>query len=326
MDPVLSIRSLRSYYRDQNRTVKAVDGVDLAVRPGTVLSIVGESGCGKTTLALSILKLLPGNGYIPEGRIDFEGADLLKLDGEALRTVRGRRIAMIFQDPVSGLNPVLPIGQQVAEIIHTHLDVPRKEAQQMTVEALRAQGLAQPDRIAASYPFNLSGGMCQRVMIAMATVLKPALIIADEPTSALDVTMQAAILQELDDLRERTGTAILLIAHDLGVVANIADEVAVMYAGRIVEHGSTMDVYSRPQHPYTAALMAARPRLDDPGRELLAIRGAPPDLAAMPSECAYLPRCAKAVTICRTDPWPSLRELRPAHAAACYNPMFHNEG
>ena len=324
--PVLNITGLRSYYRDQHRTVKAVDGVDLAIGAGTVLSIVGESGCGKTTLALSILKLLPGNGFAAGGRIDFEGTDLMALEGENLRAVRGRRIAMIFQDPVSGLNPVLPIGQQVAEIIRTHLDVTKRDAEHMTVEALRAQGLAQPDRIAASYPFNLSGGMCQRVMIAMATVLKPALIIADEPTSALDVTMQAAILQELDDLRDRTGTAILLITHDLGVVANIADEVAVMYAGRVVERGSTIDVYSRPQHPYTAALLAARPRLDDPGRELLAIKGAPPDLAAMPAECAYLPRCAKAVTVCRTDPWPPLRELRPAHAAACYNPMFHNEG
>jgi oligopeptide/dipeptide ABC transporter ATP-binding protein len=326
MDPVLRISALRAYYRDQNRTVKAVDGVDLDISPGKVLSIVGESGCGKTTLALSILKLLPGNGYIAGGRVDFEDDDLLSLDGEALRTIRGRRIAMIFQDPVSGLNPVLPIGQQVAEIIHTHLDVPKKEAQTMTVAALRAQGLAQPVRIAESYPFNLSGGMCQRVMIAMATVLKPALIIADEPTSALDVTMQAAILQELDDLRERTGMAILLITHDLGVVANIADEVAVMYAGRIVEQGSTHAVFRRPQHPYTAALLAARPRLDDPGRRLVSIKGAPPDLAMLSAECAYLPRCAKAVNVCRTDPWPPLRELQPAHAAACYNPVFHPDG
>jgi peptide/nickel transport system ATP-binding protein/oligopeptide transport system ATP-binding protein len=325
MDPVLSIRGLRTYYRDQARTVKAVDGVDLDVRPGTVLSIVGESGCGKTTLALSILKLLPGNGFIPEGRVEFEGHDLLALHGEALRTVRGRRIAMIFQDPVSGLNPVISIGTQVAEIIHTHLDVPKQDAQRMTVDALRSQGLPNPENIAASYPYNLSGGMCQRVMIAMATVLKPAVIVADEPTSALDVTMQAAILHELDELRQRTGTAILLITHDLGVVATIADEVAVMYAGRIVEHGATFEVYKRPQHPYTAALLAARPRLDDPGRKLTPIKGAPPDLAALPPECAYLPRCVKAVNACRTDPWPALRELQPAHVAACYNPVFHPE-
>jgi oligopeptide/dipeptide ABC transporter ATP-binding protein len=323
METILQFEGLRTYYRDQGRIVKAVDGVDLEVHAGRVLSIVGESGCGKTTLALSVLRLLPGNGYVAAGRIDFEGADLLSLGGEALRNVRGRRIAMIFQDPVSGLNPVLPIGQQVSEIIQTHLDVPKKDAQRMTLDALRAQGLAQPERIAESFPFNLSGGMCQRVMIAIATVLKPAVIIADEPTSALDVTMQAAILQELDDLRERTGTAILLITHDLGVVANIADDVAVMYAGRIVERGAAIEVYRRPQHPYTAALLAARPRLDDPGRKLVSIKGAPPDLADMPGECAFLPRCAKAVNICRTDPWPELRELRPAHAAACYNPMFH---
>ena len=191
------------------------------------------------------------------------------------------------------------------------------------LDALRAQGLSEPKRVAGSFPFQLSGGMCQRVMIAIATVMRPAVIIADEPTSALDVTVQAAILHELQELRDSLGAGIILITHDLGVVAQVADEVAVMYAGRIVEHGATVDVYARPQHPYTAALLAARPRLDDPGRRIQPIRGAPPDLSRLTGECAFLPRCTKVVNACRNDAWPPLRETAPAHAAACFNPMFH---
>jgi oligopeptide/dipeptide ABC transporter ATP-binding protein len=325
MDELLRIEGLEVAYRDGDRRVHAVGGVDLALAPGRVLAIVGESGSGKTTLALSVLNLLPSNARIGRGRVVFEGQDLLALKGEALRAVRGRRISMIFQDPVSGLNPVNSIGSQVAEIIQTHLSVSKKDARRMTLEALGAQGLTPAQRVAESFPFHLSGGMCQRVMIAIATVLRPSLIIADEPTSALDVTMQAAILQELDDLRQRTGTAILLITHDLGVVASMADEVAVMYAGRIVEHGQTAAVYARPQHPYTAALLAARPRLDDPGRVLTTIKGTPPDLAALTGECAFLPRCTKAVSACRTEAWPPLRDLAESQRAACFNPMFYAE-
>jgi oligopeptide/dipeptide ABC transporter ATP-binding protein len=323
MAAVLEVQDLRAYYHERDRTVKAVDGVSLALQSGRVLCIVGESGCGKTTLALAILGLLPQNGRVPSGRVLFDGHDLLTLSGDALRGIRGRRISMIFQDPVSGLNPVLPIGDQVAEIIRTHLRATKKEARCMALDALAAQRIPAPERVAASYPFQLSGGACQRVMIAIATVLQPAVIIADEPTSSLDVTMQAAILQELDDLRAATGMALLLITHDLGVVASIADEVAVMYAGRIVEHGPATGVFNRPQHPYTAALMAARPRLDDPGRALAQIRGASPDLGALTGSCAFLPRCTKALSQCRDDPWPELREQAPAHAAACYNPVYY---
>jgi len=325
MDAVLEISDLRAYYHERDRTVKAVDGVDLALTTGRVLCIVGESGCGKTTLALALLGLLPQNGRVASGRALFEDRDLLTLSGNDLRTVRGRRISMIFQDPVSGLNPVLAIGAQVGEIIRTHLSVSKQDARRMTLQALRAQGLPEPERIASAYPFQLSGGMCQRVMIAIATVLEPAVIIADEPTSSLDVTMQAAILHELDDLRRRTGMALLLITHDLGVVAGIADEVAVMYAGRIVEYGSTADVYGRPQHPYTAALMAARPRLDEPDRRLTQIRGAAPDLATLTGECAFVPRCPKALNQCRSDPWPELQERAPSHSTACYNPVYYAE-
>jgi oligopeptide/dipeptide ABC transporter ATP-binding protein len=230
---------------------------------------------------------------------------------------------MIFQDPVSGLNPVLTIGAQVEEIIRTHLTVSKRESRAMTVAALRRQGLSEPERLMGSYPFQLSGGMCQRVMIAIATVLNPRVIIADEPTSALDVTVQAGILQELDDLKRTLRAAIMLITHDLGVVAMMADEVAVMYAGRIVEHGTAEQVYARPAHPYTAALLAARPRLDADRQSLQAIRGTPPDLAQLTGECAFLPRCGKAVNACREQPWPPLTAA--SHAVACFNPMFHAE-
>jgi oligopeptide/dipeptide ABC transporter ATP-binding protein len=219
----------------------------------------------------------------------------------------------------------MPIGEQVAEMVQTHLSVSRRESKAITIDALARQGLPQPERVARSYPFQLSGGMCQRVMIAIATVLRPRLIIADEPTSALDVTVQAAILRELDDLKTDLNASILLITHDLGVVAQMADDVAVMYAGRIVEQGAAHAIYARPRHPYTAALMAARPRLDDPGRPLQAIRGTPPDLGELSGECAFLPRCTKAVSACRTNPWPALSEIAPGHRAACFNPMFQPE-
>lgn len=322
MEPVLDVRDLRVSYREPERTVRAVGGVDLALTAGRVAAVVGESGCGKTTLALSVLGLLPANATIESGSVCFESHDLLRAEPAVLRRVRGRRISMIFQDPVTGLNPVLSIGAQVAEIVQTHLRVSKKEARTMTLDALRAQGLPQPERVAESFPFHLSGGMCQRVMIAMATVLEPAVIIADEPTSALDVTMQAAILHELDTLRRKSAAAIMLITHDLGVVASLADDVSVMYAGRIVERGLAETVFARPQHPYTAALMAARPRLDDPHRRLVQIKGAPPDLSTLTGECAFLPRCTKGVNACRAEPWPALSE-RGSHAVACFNPVYH---
>jgi oligopeptide/dipeptide ABC transporter ATP-binding protein len=325
MDEILRVEDLRVSYRERDRTVRAVDGVGLALKRGATLAIVGESGCGKTTIALSVLNLVPHPGQIESGRVVYGDRDLLAMRGEELRRLRGRAISMIFQDPISGLNPVMTVGRQVEEIVRTHLDTSKHEARRIMLDALRAQRLSEPERIAGSFPFQLSGGMCQRVMIAIATVMRPSVIIADEPTSALDVTVQAAILQELQDLRDALGAGIILITHDLGVVAQVADEVAVMYAGRIVEHGRTTDVYARPQHPYTAGLLAARPRLDHPGRRIQPIRGAPPDLSNLTGECAFLPRCSKAVNTCRNDAWPALRETAPAHAAACYNPMFHAE-
>jgi oligopeptide/dipeptide ABC transporter ATP-binding protein len=325
MDEILRIEDLRVAYHDRDRTVRAVDGVSLSLHGGETLAIVGESGCGKTTAALSILGLISEPGRIESGRVIFEGRDLLTLPRAELRAVRGRSISMIFQDPVSGLNPVMSIGAQVAEILHAHLDISGKEAKLAALDALRRQGLAQPERVAASLPYQLSGGMCQRVMIAIATLMRPSIIIADEPTSALDVTVQAAVLRELDDLKSALGASIILITHDLGVVAQMADQVAVMYAGRIVERGATAEIYARPRHPYTAALLAARPRLDDPGRSLEQIPGVPPDLSDLSGECTFVPRCRKALSVCRNEPAPALAEIEPAHDAACYNPVYQPE-
>jgi oligopeptide/dipeptide ABC transporter ATP-binding protein len=324
-DPILQIEDLHVAYHERGRAVRAADGVSLTIERGSTLALVGESGCGKTTVALAILNLLPFPGSIDSGRILLDGRDILSMQPDDLRRVRGEQISMIFQDPIAGLNPVLSIGSQVEEIIRTHRDLPKRESRALTIDALRRQGLPHPERLMEQFPFELSGGMCQRVMIAIATVLQPRVIVADEPTSALDVTVQAAILRELNDLKHDLGAAILLITHDLGVVAQMADEVAVMYAGRIVEQSLVQEIYARPAHPYMAALLAARPRLDGERRPLQPIRGAPPDLGELSGECAFLPRCTKAVSQCRTEPWPVLREITPSHTAACYNPVFHAE-
>jgi oligopeptide/dipeptide ABC transporter ATP-binding protein len=322
---ILRVEDLRVTYRDRARVIKAVDGVSFTLQEGRTLALVGESGCGKTSVALAILGLMPDAGSIDTGRVLFDGVDLRAMRSDDLRRVRGRQISMIFQDAASGLNPVLSIGSQVEEIVRAHLSLSKDESRAMTLNALRRQGIRDPEMIMEAYPFHLSGGMCQRVMIAIATVLHPRVIIADEPTSALDVTVQAGILRELDDLKRHLGASIILITHDLGVVAQMADDVAVMYAGRIVERADALDVYGRPSHPYTSALMQARPRLDgDPG-PLPTIRGTPPNLGALTGECAFLPRCAKAVSACRSEPWPALREVAPRHEAACFNPMFHAE-
>jgi oligopeptide/dipeptide ABC transporter ATP-binding protein len=325
MDEILRIDDLRVTYREPERTVRAVDGVTLSLARGSTLALVGESGCGKTTVALATLDLVPEPGRIESGRILYEGRDVLTMKGEELRSVRGRQISIIFQDPVSGLNPVLTVGAQVEEMVRTHLRVSRDESRRMTAHSLRLQGLADAERVMGAYPYQLSGGMCQRVMIALATILRPPVIIADEPTSALDVTVQAGVLRQLHELKESIGASILLITHDFGVVAQLADDVAIMYAGRIVERADVHEIFARPQHPYTAALLDARPRLDQPARPLQPVRGAPPDLAALDDGCAFLSRCNKAVTACRTQPWPPLAPLEGDHEVACYNPVFQPE-
>lgn len=321
-DIILRVEDLRTHYLKKDAVVKAVDGVGFDLRRGATLGLVGESGCGKTTVGLSVLNLVPYPGRIVDGRIFYGEDEVTAMSGEELRRLRGREISMIFQDPVAGLNPVLPIGVQVEETITNHLSLSKKEARRMTLDILRQMGLPHPEQLVQQYPFHLSGGMCQRVMIAIATVLDPQVIIADEPTASLDVTIQAAILGELSRLKSERELSIILITHDLGVVAQMADEVAVMYAGRIVESGQAREVFRRPRHPYTWALLSALPRLDGSQGPLRSIKGSPPDLGELPPECAFLPRCHKAVSACRQEPWPPLEELWPGHRAACFNPVY----
>jgi peptide/nickel transport system ATP-binding protein/oligopeptide transport system ATP-binding protein len=322
-DAILRVEELRAEFASPDGVVKAVNGVSLSLRRGGTLAITGESGAGKTSVGLCILNLLPHPGRIVSGRVELQGTNLLELGGEDIRRVRGREIAMVFQDPATGLNPVLSAGQQVEEIITTHLDVSKREAKRRSLEVLAQMGLPDPEQVATRYPFQLSGGMAQRVMIAIATALNPKVLILDEPTSALDVTVQAAILEDLRQLQRSHGTSILLITHDLGVVAQMADEVTVMYAGSVVESGDVHTVFERPRHPYTWSLLGSRPRWDrdEPGR-LTVIRGTPPNLAELTEECPFLPRCPKATNVCRTEPAPSLDEMEAGHLAACYNPVY----
>jgi peptide/nickel transport system ATP-binding protein len=321
---ILEIRDLRTYYYDKKVVLKAVDGVNLNLERGEVLGIVGESGCGKSTLGMSILNLVPHPGSIESGEVIFEGKNLLKMSNKELRNIRGRKISMIFQDAVAGLNPVLTIGQQVEEIIEIHTGASQREARRKAIELMTTMGLSDAARVAERFPFQLSGGMAQRVMIAIATALEPDILIADEPTSALDMTVQAQILQELRRLQNR-GVSIILITHDLGVIAQMADRVAVMYAGRIAEEGSVDTIFKKPRHPYTWGLLESLPRLNDQGRRLRQIGGRPPDLSKLPPQCAFVPRCPKVVNECRTLDSPPLERVEPGHYVACYNPMYHPE-
>jgi len=322
-EPVLRVDGLSVRYRTREGPVHAAQDVSFDLHRGQVLALVGESGCGKTTAAMAVLRLLPQEAEVLSGHVGFEGKDLLSLDDKTLRTIRGRRIATIFQDPIAGLNPVISIGDQVAETLMSHLGLKKKEARQRAVGILSGVGLSDPERVAKSYPFQLSGGMCQRVMIGMATALDPEIIIADEPTSALDVTVQAQILHQLDVLREKKGTAILLITHNFGVVAQVADEVAVMYGGHIIEQGTATQMLGEPLHPYTHALLGTLPRLDNAGRDLSAIPGKPPELTQPAEHCAFIPRCSKVMNVCRNEPHPALGMWEHAtHPVACYNPIW----
>ncbi|MGI4978282.1 MAG: ABC transporter ATP-binding protein [Janthinobacterium lividum] len=298
--------------------VAAVDGVSLSLAAGRTLAVVGESGCGKSALALSVLRLLPPAGRVQAGRVLLDGEDLLALAPAALRAVRGRRVAMVFQEPMTSLNPMLRVGDQVAEALLAHPSGTRPRGQALrarVVAALADVRIADPGRCADAFPHQLSGGMRQRAMLAIALAGEPALLVADEPTTALDVTVQASILALLRARQRRTGMAILLVTHDLGVVAGMADTVAVMYAGRVVEHGPAAAVFSDPQHPYTLGLLACQPGLSRGGR-LPAIGGTVPAPGAMPQGCRFHPRCAFAADACRVED-PALRALGPGHEAAC---------
>jgi peptide/nickel transport system ATP-binding protein len=316
-EPLLAIEGLRTVFRSSAGDIAAVDGVSLEVARGRTLGIVGESGCGKSVLSLSVMRLVAHPGRIAAGRVLFEGRDLLSLSSAAMRGLRGRDIAMIFQEPMTSLNPVHSVGFQITEGIRAH--APRLSARELRargIEALRRVRIPAPERRFDEFPHQLSGGMRQRVMIAMALACAPKLLIADEPTTALDVTVQAQILDLLRELQAETGMAIILITHDLGVVAEMADEVAVMYAGRVVERAAASAVFEDPQHPYTLGLLGSIPRLDEERDRLLAIQGAVPPPFALPQGCRFHPRCPFAIEACRAAP-PPLREVAPAHLAAC---------
>ncbi len=316
--PLLSVRNLVTRFRTGHGTVTAVDHVSFDVGVGETLAIVGESGSGKSVTALSILRLIPDPpGMIEGGQILFDGRDLLKLSDAEIRSVRGNRIAMIFQEPMSSLNPALTVGMQVGEPINQHRRTPWAAALDQARNLLGLVRMSDPASRVGAYPHQFSGGMRQRAMIAMALACEPQLIIADEPTTALDVTVQAQILDLLKDLAARARSALILITHDLGVVARYADRVVVMYAGRVVESAPARELYARPRHPYTRGLMASVPRLDgDTGKRLVPIEGQPPNLAELPAGCAFAPRCQHATDACRQTR-PPLRDVGLQHQVAC---------
>ena len=316
---LLDVRDLRTQFATQEGIVKAVDGVSFHIDEGEVLGLVGESGCGKSVSALSLMRLIPDPpGRIVGGQAFFEGQDLLSLSESQMRQVRGSRISMIFQEPMTSLTPVLSIGRQLRESLELHLNMTKQQANQRAVELLEMVGIPNSARRINDYPHQLSGGQRQRVMIAIAMSCNPKLLIADEATTALDVTIQAQILELMKDLTEQIGTAVIIITHNLGVVARYANRVNVMYAGKIRETGRSDDIYENPKHPYTVGLLNSVPRLDVPAdRKLEPIRGDVPNLMALPAGCAFRDRCDWAVERCGLDE-PPLEEVYPGHGSACW--------
>jgi oligopeptide/dipeptide ABC transporter ATP-binding protein len=316
---LLEIENLKTQFFISSGTVMAVDGVSYTVEEGETVAVVGESGCGKSVTALSILRLIPWPpGKIVDGRINFDGRDLLTLKEEEMRQVRGRDIAMIFQEPMTSLNPVLSIGLQLTETMTTHMDITQEQANARAVELLGLVGISDPERRLAQFPHHLSGGMRQRVMIAMALSCEPKLIIADEPTTALDVTIQAQILELMKDLTRDLGVAMIIITHNLGVVARYADRVNVMYAGKIIERASAREIYHNPKHPYTLALLKSVPRMDRPRQAKLdPVEGQPPDLSTLDQGCAFRPRCRFAIDKC-AEKVPPLESVGDEHFSACW--------
>jgi oligopeptide/dipeptide ABC transporter ATP-binding protein len=317
---LVEVQNLQTHFLTRGGVVRAVDGVSWDIEEGETVALVGESGCGKSVTALSIMRLVaPPAGRIVGGRVLFKGRDLLTLSEDEMRRVRGREIGMIFQEPMTSLNPVLTIGRQLTEGLEIHLGMSSSDAHRRAVELLGMVGIPDPARRLTQYPHQFSGGMRQRMMIAMALACDPALILADEPTTALDVTIQAQILELMKDLSRRLGVAMLIITHNLGVVARYADRVNVMYAGRIIERGTARELYGRPRHPYTLGLLRSVPRLDEPRRARLApIQGQPPDLTRLPPGCAFAPRCAFRVERCGREV-PALTPVAgDGHVSACW--------
>lgn len=314
---LLEIKGLTTHFFTRAGVVKAVDNLDLRLQRGKVLGLVGESGCGKTVTALSILKLVPYPGKIVSGNIFFEGRDLLALQDHEMRAIRGARISMIFQEPMTALNPVFTVGNQIAEVLTTHLPLGKKEAMDSAVGLLQSVGIPSPEKRVHEYPHQLSGGMRQRVMIAMAIACRPSLILADEPTTALDVTIQAHILELLGRIQAEMGMAMILVTHDLGLIAERAHEVAVMYAGRIVEHADTEELFANPLHPYTRGLMASIPNAGAEGRKRLrTIAGSVPRLHELPAGCTFATRCDIRTGRCEKEP--GLVEVKPGHQVRCW--------
>ena len=320
-EALLSVDNLRVEFRTARGTVHAVNGVSFEVAPGETLGLVGESGCGKSVTALALLGILARNGRVASGRALFAGSDLLALRDSQLRRVRGREIAMIFQDPMTSLNPVLTIGRQIREVLETHFDLGREAATKRAGELLEQVGIPSPDLRLKDYPHQFSGGMRQRAMIAMALACEPKLLIADEPTTALDVTIQAQILDLLRELVAERDTALILITHDLGVVAGMCERVNVMYGGMIMESASAAQLFARPRHPYTLGLLQSVPRLDATRKaKLQPIEGQPRDMLQAPHACPFQPRCRYEVEQSRLEV-PPLLEIEPGHWVACFNPV-----
>lgn len=328
MAPLLEVKNLHTQFFTMEGVVKAVDGVSYELQAGETLGLVGESGCGKSVSALSVMGLIPWPpGKVTEGEVIFEGEDLLKVDGDQMRAIRGKEIAMVFQEPMTSLNPVLTIGRQLTETMELHLNISKDGAEKRAAELLQMVGIPDSERRLSQYPHQFSGGMRQRVMIAMALSCNPKLLIADEPTTALDVTIQAQILELMKSLCREFGAALIVITHNLGVVARYADRVNVMYAGKIIEKGTAEEIYHHPKHPYTLGLLQSVPRLDEAKRvKLVPIEGQPPDLINLPQGCSFRARCRYSVDQCATDT-PSLDIYNvDKHEAACWEALNIEKG
>ncbi|MGC6173280.1 ABC transporter ATP-binding protein [Lacrimispora sp. 38-1] len=315
---ILEIKNLHTYFYTDEGVIKSVDGVDIELKKGATLGIVGESGSGKSVTALSVMSLLTGTrGKVTEGEILLNGADIVRISEAEKRRIRGGKVSMIFQEPMTSLNPVIKIGKQLMECVLQHENVSRKEAYEKAENMLRSTGVPRVERMMKEYPFQLSGGQRQRVMIAMALICKPEVLIADEPTTALDVTIQAQILDLMDHLKKATGTSILFITHDLGVVAEICDEVAVMYSGRVVEKGDAVSIFESPSHPYTKGLLDSIPKLGLQVEELETIPGNVPDPRDMPAGCKFAPRCREAIDLC-SQKEPGFYNMGSGHVSRCW--------
>jgi len=318
MDNALEIKDLRVSFASEGTRVEVVSGVSIRIPQGKIVGVVGESGCGKTVTALSVMRLIPEPpGRIDGGEILFDGANILDYTERDMRSLRGNRISMIFQEPISSLNPVFTVGDQVGEALRTHLNITRKEEKERVVALLRLVGIPDPESRIKNYPHELSGGMSQRVMIAMALACGPEVLIADEPTTALDVTIQAGILELIDDIRVKMGMAVLLITHDLGIIAEVADTVYVMYAGKVVEHAVTMELFKNPKHPYTVGLLNSIPDLRKSKERLDAIPGTVPSPDSFPVGCRFQDRCPLVIDKCRGEE-PPLAERAREHYSACW--------